>query len=107
MPRYWKIVVGKRVYVYNHWNDEDVKSKIRINRETFNFVFNENHNDIVMSPTNLNPFQTPPYWQLSMILYRFATGCTYSTLPDLFDVSISAANKYFKVVFRVRVAYLK
>ena len=69
----------------NHWKDEDFKNKSRINHETFNFVLKNIH-------ANLKPFPTPPDRQLSMTLYRFATGCTYSTLPDLFGVSVSAAN---------------
>ena len=83
---------------YNHWKDEDFKSKIRINRETFNFVLNEVHDDIAMSPTRLKPFPTLPDRQLAMAFYRFATECTYSTLPDLFGVSVSAANKFFNKV---------
>ena len=46
--------------VYNYKMDEGFKRKIRINRETFNFVLNEIHDDIVMSPTNLKPFSTRP-----------------------------------------------
>ena len=41
-----------------------------------------------------------------MTLYTFATGCTYSTLSDLFGVSVSAANKVFNKVCRVLVAKL-
>ena len=81
--------------VYNHWKDEDFKSKIRINRDTFNSVLSEIHDDIVLSPTNLKPFPTPPDRQLAMTLYRFATRCTYSTFSDLLGVSVSAANKFF------------
>ena len=90
--------------MYNHWKDEDFKSKIRINSETFNFVLNEIHDNIVMSPTNLKPFPTPPDRQLAMIIYRFANGCTYLTLSDLFGLSVSEANKVFNKVCRVLVA---
>ena len=55
--------------VFNHWKDKDFKSKIRINRETFNFVLNEIYDDAVMSPTNLKPFRTPPDRQLAISLY--------------------------------------
>ena len=51
--------------VYNR-KDEGFKSNIRINRETFNFVLNETHDDIVMSLTNLKHFPTPADWQLAM-----------------------------------------
>ena len=84
--------------VYNHKKDESFKRKVRINRETFNFVLNEIHDHIVISPTNLKPFLTPPYRQLAMTLYRFGTGCTCSTLSDLFDVSVSATNRFFNKV---------
>ena len=92
--------------VYNHKKDESFKSKIRVNRETFNFVLNEIHDDIVMSPTNLKPFPTPPDRLLAMTLYRFTTGCTYSTLSDLLGVSVSAANKFFNKICPVLVAKL-
>ena len=85
--------------VYIHKTDEGFKSKISINRERFNCVLNEIHDNIVMSPTSLKPFSTPT-------LYRFATGCTYSTLSDLFGGSVSAANKFFNKVCRVLVAKL-
>ena len=64
------------------------------------------HDDIVMSPTNLKPLPTPPDRQLAMTLYRFATRCTYSTLSDLFGMSVSGANKFFNKVCRVLVAKL-
>ena len=79
--------------VYNHWKDEDFKGKIRINRETFNFVLNEIPDDIVMSPTNVKPFPTHPDRQLAMTLYRFATWCTYSTLSDFFVWCVSFGCK--------------
>ena len=92
--------------VYNHKKDEGFKSKIRIYRETFSFMLNEIRDDTVMSPTNLKPFPTSPDRQLAMTLYRFATGCTHSTLSDLLGVSVSAANKFFNKVCRVLVTKL-
>ena len=81
--------------VYSNWKEENFKSKVSINCETFNFVLNEIHDDIVMSLTNLKPSPTTPDRQLAMTLYRFATGCIYSTLSDLFGVSVSVANNFF------------
>ena len=75
-------------------------------RGTWHVIFIVIQDDIVMSPTNLKPFPTPPDRQLAMTLYRFATGCTYSALSDLFGVSVSAANKFFNKVCRVLVAKL-
>ena len=92
--------------VFNHWKDKDFKSKIRINRETFNFVLNKIYDDVVMSPTNLKPFRTPPDQQIAITSYWFATGCTYWALSDLFGVSVLAANRLFNKVCRVLVAKL-
>ena len=77
--------------MHNHWKDED-------------FVLNEIHDDVVMSPINLKPYSTPPGQQLAMTLYRLATGCSYLTLSHLLGVSVSAANKFFNKVCQVLVA---
>ena len=82
--------------VYNHWKDEDFKGKIRINRETFNFVLNEIPDDIVMSPTNVKPFPTHPDRQLAMTLTGLALDVRIRhCLIFLFGVSVSAAKKVF------------
>ena len=67
------------------------------------FVLKKNHNEI-KKLTNLNPLPTSPDQQLAMTLYRFAIECTYLTLPNFFDVSVLATNKFFKVVCRSWVA---
>ena len=74
----------------NEENVPRINPAILANRETFNFVLNKIHDDIVMSPTNLKPFPTLPDQQLAMTLYRFATGYKHSTLSNLFGVSVSA-----------------
>ena len=67
---------------------------MRINRTTFNFIIDGIYEDIVLTPTNLEPNPTSPDRQLALTIYGLATGCTYSTLSDLFGVSVSAASKY-------------
>ena len=44
--------------LYNNLKDDDFKSKMRTNREIFDFLLNEIHDDIIMSATNLKPFPT-------------------------------------------------
>ena len=39
--------------------------------------------------------------QLSLTIYRLAHGCSYSTLADLFGVSISLASETFNYVCRI------
>ena len=81
--------------VYRNWSEEDFKAKIRINCTTFNFMLDGIYEDLILTPTNLKPNPTSPDWQLALTIYRVATGCTYSTLSDLFGVSVSAGSKFF------------
>ena len=87
--------------VYRNWSEEDFKPKMRINRTTFNFILDGIYEDIILTPTNLKPNPTSPDRQLALTIYRLATGCTYSTLSDLFGVSVSAASKFFNKICRL------
>ena len=79
---------------------------MRINHTTFNFIFDGICEDLILTPTNLKPNQTSPGRQLALTIYRLATGCTYSTLSDLFGVSVSAASKFFNKICRLMVVSL-
>ena len=92
--------------VYRNWSEEDFKPKMRINRTTFNFILDGIYEDIILTPTNLKPNPTSPDRQLALTIYRLATGCTYSTLSDLFGVSVSAASKFFNKICRLMVVSL-
>ena len=92
--------------VYRNWSEEDFKPKMRINRTTFNFILDGIYEDIILTPTNLKPNPTSPDRQLALTIYRLATGCTYSTLSDLFGVSVSAASKFFNKICRLMVISL-
>ena len=92
--------------VYRNWSEEDFKAKMRINRATFNFILDGIYEDIILTPTNLKPNPTSPDRQLALTIYRLATGCTYSTLSDLFGVSVSAASKFFNKICRLMVVSL-
>ena len=92
--------------MYRNWSEEDFKAKMRVNRTTFNFVRDGICEDIILTPTNLKPNPTSPDRQLALTIYRLATGCTYSTLPDLFGVSVSAASKFFNKICRLMVVSL-
>ena len=86
--------------MYRNWSEEDFKAKMPINRTTFNFILDGIYEDIILTPTNLKPNPTSPDRQLALTIYRLATGCTYSTLSDLFGVSVSAASKLFNKICR-------
>ena len=74
---------------------------MRFNRTTFNFILDGIYEDINLTPTNLKPNPTSPDRQVALTIYQLATGCTYSTLSDLFGVSVSAASKLFNKICRL------
>ena len=90
--------------VYFHWSDEDFKNKMRLKRETFNTLLEKISPQIELTPTNLKPNPTSTHRQLALTIYRLATGCSFSTLEDLFGVSVSSASTFFNKVCRVIVA---
>ena len=87
--------------MYPNWSEEDFKAKMPINRTAFNFILDGIYGDIILTPTNLKLNPTSPDRQLALTIYRLATGCTYSTLSDLFGVSVSAASKFFNKICRL------
>ena len=91
---------------YRNWSKEDFKAKMQINCAIFNLILDGIYEDIILTPTNLKPNPTSPDRQLALTIYRLATGCTYSTLPDLFGVSVSAASKFFNKICRLMVVSL-
>ena len=71
---------------YRVWDDDQFKSRVRINRESFEFILAEIGKSIAykIAPTNLQPDPIEPHRQLGLTLYRFAHGCTYQVLQDVF-----------------------
>ena len=92
--------------VYRNCSEDDFKAKMRINRTTFNFIFDGIYEDIILTSTNLKQNPTSPDRQLALTIYRMGTGCTYSTLSDLFGVSVSAASTFFNKICRLMVVSL-
>ena len=74
---------------------------MRISRETFEFILQTITPFIQKQPTQLNPYPTTAHRQLGLTLYRLAHGVSYSTIGDLFGVSISLAGETFNKVCRI------
>ena len=62
--------------------------------------------NIEKQPTNLKPFPATPEQQLGLTQHRIAHGCSFSTVADLFGVSISLAGQSFDKVTHVLVAQI-
>ena len=84
-----------------NWDECEFKQRFRVTRETFNIILDHIREDIKKQPINLTPFPTTPEQQLGLTLYRLAHGCSFSTVADLFGVSISLAGNTFNKVTRV------
>ena len=56
---------------------------------------------IVRQPTNMIPNPTEEHRYLGLTTYRFAHGCSFNVLKDLFDVSQSMTTECFNKVIKV------
>ena len=88
---------------YRTWNDAAFKKRLRVSRETFDFILNEISNEIVKQPTRMKPNPTPPSTQLAVCLYRLAHGCSYLTVGDLFGIAAPTAYCIYMDVCKVLV----
>ena len=94
---------GKLWWVYPNWSKEDFKVRMQTNRTNFNFILDRIYEDIILTPTNLKSNPASLDRQFALIIYRLVTGCTFSTLSDLFGVSVSAVSKIFSKICRLMV----
>ena len=85
---------------YKNWDDSQFKHRLRVNRETFELMLQIIEIYIVKEPTNMVRFPIELHRQLGITLYRCAHGCTFSTVADLFGVSMSLAEQLFASVSR-------
>ena len=88
---------------YRQWNNSAFKRRLRVSRETFDFILTQIENDIIKQPTRMNPHPTPPTTQLAICLYRLAHRCSFLTLGDLFGVAPSTAHNFFQDVSTIMV----
>ena len=54
--------------VYRNCSEDDFKAKMRINRTTFNFIFDGIYEDIILTSTNLKQNPTSPDRQLALTI---------------------------------------
>ena len=87
---------------YQNWDEESFKKRLRVSRDTFEFILTEIKDLIVKEPTRMKPHPTPPATQLALCLYRLAHGCTFLTVGDLFGVAESTAHIIFQDSLSIR-----
>ena len=92
--------------MYQNYSDQDFKSEIRLNRDTFNYNLDAIHDQIVLTSTNLKPKPTSPHRKLGLTIYRLATGCSCKTLATLLGLSVRSANEFFGKICRIMVGTL-
>ena len=85
---------------YKNWDNSQFKHRLRVSTETFELMLQRIEIYIVKEPTNVVPFPIEPHRQLGITLYRCAYGCTFSTVADLFGVSMSLTEQVFASVSR-------
>ena len=84
---------------YRQWTEEQSKKRLRVTRETFEFILETVTDDIGKETTKFKE-PTSSQCQLALTLYRLAHGCSYTTVGDLFGVAPSTARTIFNHVIR-------
>ena len=93
------------VNCYRRWSGNNLKKDLaKVTRETFNLILDVLALYILIQPTKLNPEPINVDRELGLTLYRLGNGVSYSTLSQLFGVSISLGSETFHRVCRVLVA---
>ena len=90
---------------YEHWTDAQFKKRLRVTRDTFQFLLNAIADNIKKETTRFKK-PTSPELQLALTLYRLSHGCTYATVGDLFGVGTSTACTIFISVVKTIVKKL-
>ena len=80
---------------YRRWSGKDFKKDLRVTRATFSLILDVIAPCIFKEPTNLIPEPISVDRQLGLTLYRLGHGASYSTLSQLFGVSILLASERF------------
>ena len=91
---------------YRDFASEEFKKQVRIQHETFDMILNIVEPYVTKKETNLNQHPVSVNRQLGLTLYRLGHGASFTTLSQLFGVSISLASVTFNKVCRVLVATL-
>ena len=85
---------------YINWSEEEFKLRMRVNRETFHVIANEIGPYIQKTPSNFVPLPITVEKQVAVTIYRLAHGSSFSTISDLFGISIAQGNMIFNKVVR-------
>ena len=65
---------------YQNWDEASFKKRLKMSRDTFEFILSKIKDLIVKEPTRMKPHPTPPAPQLALCLYRLAYGYTFWTV---------------------------
>ena len=90
---------------YQNWNDVQFKKRVRVTRETFQFIL-DSISDQIRKDTTKFKEPTSPDRKLGLTLYRLAHGWSYGTVGYLFGIAPSTACSIFNTVTNVIVQSL-
>ena len=69
---------------YLSWSEEELKSRLRVQRETVEAILGEIGPFITKTPPNFQPNLIEAHRQLALTLYRLTHGCSYQIIEDVF-----------------------
>ena len=86
---------------YRNWSDVEFKKKLRLNRETFDFILDRIRPELEKKPTNAKPNPTTVDRQLASTLY-----CTLMAHPSLHLDIYSKSQKSWLATFFTKLLVL-
>ena len=79
---------------------------MRLNRDTFNYILDTIHDQIVLTPTNLKPNPAFPHWQPGPDHLLISNRSSCKTLAALFGFSAPSVSEIFSKICRILVGTL-
>ena len=69
---------------YLSWSEEELKSRLGVQRETVEAILGEIGPFFTKTPPNFQPNLIEAHRQLALTLYRLTHGCSYQIIQDVF-----------------------
>ena len=92
-------------YLAGNWDGNSFKARVRVTKDTFEFILKERSPLIEKMPTNFQPHPIEPHRLLGLTLYRLAHGCDFQVIDDVFGVSKALGSQTFNHVIQVMISF--
>ena len=79
---------------YQNWDEESFKKRLRVSRDTFEFILSEIKDLIVKEPTRMKPHPTPPATQLALSIQTSTRVHVFDRWRSLWGCRINCSHHF-------------